>query len=78
MVRVGLEPIRPGWFSPKFGDVSFFTCLVYGLGLILILSPPSDLLVEWREVRKKIPLVRQVANKGLPEGRVLQAASSHP
>ena len=40
------------------------------------LSPPFGLLVEWREVRKKLPPVRRVANEDLPEGRLLQASSS--
>ena len=48
-VRVGLGLIRPGWFLPRFGDFVlffFFFCLVYGLGLILTLFPPSDMFVE--------------------------------
>ena len=77
-MRVGLGLIRPGWFLPRFGNFSFFTRLVYSLGLILALFPPSDLFVEWREVRKKLPPVRQVAEEGLREGRVLQAISSRP
>ena len=39
-----------------------------GLGLIFALFPPSDLFVEWREVRKKLPLVRQVVDEGPREG----------
>ena len=77
-MSVGLWLIRPEWFLPRFGDFSFFTRLVCGLGLILALFPPSDLFVERREVRKKLPPVRQVADKGSPEGRVLQAITSRP
>ena len=42
------------------------------------LAPPFGLLVEWREVRKRLPPVRRVEREDLPGGRLLQAASSHP
>ena len=45
-MRVGPEPIKPGWFSPRFGGFVFLTRLICGLGLILVLSPPFDMLVE--------------------------------
>ena len=80
-MRVALRLIRPGWFMPSFGDFalsSFFFCLVYDLGLILALSPSSNLFVERREVRKKLPPVRLSADEGPCEGRVLQAISSRP
>ena len=77
-VRVGPELIKLGRFSPWFDGFEFLTYLICGLGLILVFSPPSNLLVEWREVRKKLPPVRRVANEGLPMERVQQAESSHP
>ena len=45
-VRVGLEPIKPERFSPRFGGFVFLIRLICGLGLILVLPPPSDLFVE--------------------------------
>ena len=70
-MRVGAKPIKPGWFPPFFDGFEFLTRLICGMGLILVLSPPSDLLVDRREVRKKLPLVRRIVNGGLPIERVL-------
>ena len=45
-MRVGPEPSKPGRFSPRFDDFEFLTHLICGMGLVLVFSPPSNLLVE--------------------------------
>ena len=79
---VSLEPGRIGQLPPRLvGLASGFTFYQFGImasGLLLFPFFFVCLLVEWQEVKKRLPPARRVAGEGLPGGHLLQVASSPP